>query len=142
MKSRELIEKKIKLTSSAGNPAEAFPSVWSQFLGPNPHVVSSLRESDVKLAAEQAVIGQPMRPPSVDLSPIKVKVDGKKYQYKCRLCSETRGSSRGMDAHIRKIHTGEKLRCDKCEYFTYNKDSLLAHTKNCPMLASIPQPDL
>ena len=62
--------------------------------------------------------------------PVMIRLEGHKYNYGCPNCSiaPTR-SKRGMDAHIRSVHTKIPLLCAYCEFTSYNMDSLQRHEK-------------
>ena len=51
------------------------------------------------------------------------------YKYGCPQCDEVKGSKRGMDSHIRQVHTLKAFVCCLCEFTTYNMDSLHRHEK-------------
>ena len=64
-------------------------------------------------------------------SPIYVNLGGGKYEYKCGNCDTTpMKSKRGMDAHIRSVHTKTALLCTFCPFSTYNIDSLNRHQRD------------
>ena len=67
--------------------------------------------------------------------PVLVKVVGEggkvRYKYGCPNCSTPiMGSKRGMDAHIRSVHTKIPLLCSYCDFTTWNMDSLNRHEKD------------
>ena len=61
-------------------------------------------------------------------TPIYVKLEDNKYEYRCGNCDVTPMRSKyGMDAHIRSVHTKKALLCTFCAFSTYNQDSLNRH---------------
>ena len=62
---------------------------------------------------------------------IQVKTAGGKvaYKYKCPQCEVVKVSKRGLDSHIRQVHTLKAFVCCFCEFTTYNLDSLQRHEK-------------
>ena len=62
---------------------------------------------------------------------IQVKTAGGKvvYKYKCPQCEVVKVSKRGLDSHIRQVHTLKAFMCCLCEFTTYNLDSLQRHEK-------------
>ena len=62
---------------------------------------------------------------------IQVKMEGGKvvYKYKCPQCEVVKVSKRGLDSHIRQVHTLKAFMCCFCEFTTYNLDSLQRHEK-------------
>ena len=62
---------------------------------------------------------------------IQVKMAGEKvvYKYKCPQCEVVKVSKRGLDSHIRQVHTLKAFVCCFCEFTTYNLDSLQRHEK-------------
>ena len=62
---------------------------------------------------------------------IQVKMAGGKvvYKYKCPQCEVVKVSKRGLDSHIRQVHTLKAFMCCFCEFTTYNLDSLHRHEK-------------
>ena len=64
--------------------------------------------------------------------PIKVKNEEGRvinYNYGCPQCDVVKGTRRGMDIHIRQVHTLRAFVCCYCEFSTYNMDSLQRHEK-------------
>ena len=63
-------------------------------------------------------------------TPIYVKLEDNKYEYRCGNCDVTPMRSKyGMDAHIRSVHTKKALLCMFCAFSTYNLDSLNRHER-------------
>ena len=66
-------------------------------------------------------------------SPITIQViteDGKvSYKYKCPQCEVVKVLKRGLDSHIRQVHTLKAFVCCFCDFTTYNLDSLQGHEK-------------
>ena len=66
-------------------------------------------------------------------SPITIQVkgeDGKvSYKYKCPQCDHIKISKRGLDSHIRAVHTKNALLCSLCDFSTYNLDSMQRHER-------------
>ena len=62
---------------------------------------------------------------------IQVKKEGgiRSYQYGCPQCDVIKAMKRGMDSHIRQVHTLRAFVCCYCEFSTYNMDSLQRHEK-------------
>ena len=62
---------------------------------------------------------------------IQVKTEGGKvsYKYKCPQCKVVKVSKRGLDSHIRQVHTLKAFVCCFCNFTTYNLDSLQRHEK-------------
>ena len=61
-------------------------------------------------------------------TPIFVKLEDNKYEYRFRNCDVTPMKSKyGKDAHIRSLHTKKALLCTFCPFSTYNLDSLNRH---------------
>ena len=61
-------------------------------------------------------------------TPIYVKLEDNKYEYRCRNCDVIPMRSKyGMDTHIRSVHTKKALLCTFCAFSTYNLDSLNRH---------------
>ena len=62
---------------------------------------------------------------------IQVKTAGRKvvYKYKCPQCEVVKVSKRGLNSHIRQVHTLKTSMCCFCEFTTYNLDSLQRHEK-------------
>ena len=62
---------------------------------------------------------------------IQVKTAGGKvvYKYKCPQYEVVKVSKRGLDSHIRQVHTLKAFVCCFCEFTTYNLDSLQRHEK-------------
>ena len=62
---------------------------------------------------------------------IQVKTAGGKvvYKYQCPQCEVVKVSKRGLDSHIRQVHTLKAFVCCFCEFTTYNFDSLQRHEK-------------
>ena len=62
--------------------------------------------------------------------PILIKLEGHKYNYRCPNCSiAPMRSKRGMDAHIRAVHTKVPILCAYCDFTSYNMDSVQRHKK-------------
>lgn len=62
--------------------------------------------------------------------PVAIKVETNKYRYGCGNCDVApMATKRGMDAHIRAVHTKKPLLCGLCQFTTYNLDSLQRHEK-------------
>ena len=51
------------------------------------------------------------------------------YKYKCPQCEVVKVLKRGLDSHIRQVHTLKAFVCCFCEFTTYNFDSLQRHEK-------------
>ena len=66
-------------------------------------------------------------------SPITIQIkeeDGKvTYKYKCPQCHHVKISKRGLDSHIRQVHTKKPFVCTLCDFTTYNLDSMQRHEK-------------
>ena len=61
-------------------------------------------------------------------TPIYVKLEDNKYEYRCGNCDVTPMKSKyGMDAHIHSVNTKKALLCMLCPFSTYNLDSLNRH---------------
>ena len=63
---------------------------------------------------------------------IQVKMAGGRkvvYKYKCPQCEVVKVSKRGLDSHIRQVHTLKAFVHCFCEFTTYNLDSLQRHEK-------------
>ena len=61
-------------------------------------------------------------------TPIYVKLEDNKYEYRCGNYNVTPMRSKyGMDAHIHSVHTKKALLCTFCTFSTYNLDSLNRH---------------
>ena len=62
---------------------------------------------------------------------IQVKTEGGKvsYKYKCPQCDVVKVSKRGLNSHIRQVHTLKAFICCFCDFTTYNLDSLQRHKK-------------
>ena len=61
---------------------------------------------------------------------IKDEVTGKvTYKYKCPQCDHIKISKRGLDSHIRSVHTKNALVCCKCDFTSYNLDSMQRHER-------------
>ena len=62
---------------------------------------------------------------------IQVKTEGGKvaYKYKCPQCKVVKVSKRGLNSHIRQVHTLKAFLCCFCDFTTYNLDSLQRHEK-------------
>ena len=62
---------------------------------------------------------------------IQVKTEGGKvaYKYKCPQCEVVKVSKRGLDSHIRQVHTLKAFVCCFCDFTTYNLDLLQRHEK-------------
>ena len=56
--------------------------------------------------------------------------DGKvTYKYKCPQCEHVKISKRGLDSHIRQVHTLKPFVCALYDFTTYNLDSMQRHEK-------------
>ena len=66
-------------------------------------------------------------------SPVKItiKMEGGKVsnKYKCPQCDTVKATKRGVDSHIRSVHTLKAFVCCLCDFTTYNLDSLQRHEK-------------
>ena len=63
-------------------------------------------------------------------TPIYVKLEDNKYEYRCGNCNVTPMRSKyGMDAHICSVHTKKALLCTFYAFSTYNLDSLNRHER-------------
>ena len=67
-------------------------------------------------------------------SPITIQINdevtGKvTYKYKCPQCDHIKISKRGLDSHIRAVHTKNALVCCKCDFTSYNLDSMQRHER-------------
>ena len=63
-------------------------------------------------------------------TPIAVRLEGHKYQYKCGNCNTPlTATSRAMDVHIRAVHTKTAYLCLYSDFTTYNLDSMQRHEK-------------
>ena len=63
-------------------------------------------------------------------TPIAVRLEGHKYQYRCGNCDiAPTATSRAMDAHIQAVHTKKAFLCSYCDFTTYNLDSMQRHEK-------------
>ena len=62
---------------------------------------------------------------------IQVKTEGGKvvYKYKCPQCEVVKVSKRGLDSHIRQVHTLKAFVCCFSDFTIYNLDSLQRHEK-------------
>ena len=62
---------------------------------------------------------------------IQVKTEGGRvaYKYKCPQCEHIKSSKRGLDSHIRQVHTLKPFVCCLCDFTTYNLDSMQRHEK-------------
>ena len=64
-------------------------------------------------------------------TPIAVRLEGHKYQYRCGNCDiAPTATSRAMDSHIRAVHTKKAFLCSYCDFTTYNLDSMQRHEKS------------
>ena len=81
----------------------------------------------VKQEEEEAMEQEPGTSKIVE-TPIYIKLEDNKYEYRCGNCDVTQMKSKyGMDAHIRSVHTKKALLCTFCAFSTYNLDSLNRH---------------
>ena len=71
-----------------------------------------------------------LMPPSICESPVVIKLEGHKYQFKCGNCDvPLTVTSCVVDAHIRAVHTKKAFLCSHCDFTTYNLDSMQHHEK-------------
>ena len=60
---------------------------------------------------------------------IKTPEGNRTYKYKCPQCDHVKISKRGMDSHIRQVHTLKPFVCSLCDFTSYNLDSMQRHEK-------------
>ena len=81
-----------------------------------------------KVKQEEEAMEQEPGTSKIVETPIYVKLEDNKYEYRCGNCDVTPMKSKyGMDAHIRSVHTKKALLCTFCAFSTYNLDSLNRH---------------
>ena len=70
--------------------------------------------------------GGPESPVTIAIKTEEGKVN---YKYKCPQCDTVKATRRGVDSHIRSVHTLKAFVCCLCDFTTYNLDSLQRHEK-------------
>ena len=71
-----------------------------------------------------------LTPPPICKSPVVIKLEGHKYQFKCGNCDvPPTATSRAMDAHTRALHTKKAFLCSYCDFTIYNLDLMQHHEK-------------
>ena len=70
-----------------------------------------------------------LTPPSAPIEPVErfKGVDHRKTEYTCALCRETVVGSSEFVGHCRKLHSGNRFRCDACDYVTKHKRVIYDH---------------
>ena len=69
-------------------------------------------------------------PPPIHESPVVLKLEGHKYQFKCVNCDvPPTAISHAMNAHIRAVHMKKVFLCSCCNFATYILDSMQHHEK-------------
>ena len=82
----------------------------------------------MKVKQEEEAMEQEPGTSKIVETPIYVKLEDNKYEYRCGNYDVTPMKSKyGMDAHICSVHTKKALLCTFCAFSTYNLDSLNRH---------------
>ena len=107
-------------------PGELRQLLWSLKMSTTP-LATLTTPMKVKKEEEEEMEQEPGTSKIVE-TPIYVKLEDNKYEYRCGNCDVTPMKSKyGMDAHIHSVHTKKALLCMLCPFSTYNLDSLNRH---------------
>ena len=115
-------------TAEETAPGELRQLLWSLKMSTTPPATPTT-PTKVKKEEEEEMEQEPGMSKIVE-TPIYVKLEDNKYEYRCGNCDVTPIRSKyGMDAHIYSVHTKKAPMCTFCAFSTYNLDSLNRHER-------------